>query len=310
VTGGARLLAACLAVVALAAARPACAQLSVPAKGTGAMTFQWQTVTDHYHLNGHGDRVDAGHITAHTALLRVDYGVTERMALTFAAPYVAKKYVGPFPHNPDPFNDDDGDHEHIGTIDDGDYHSGWQDFTIGARWRWLERPWLVTPFVNYSWPSHDYVWFAHSALGSRQKRLQLGIAAGRQFGPLLTNLYVQGSYSYTFVEPVLGIDVDYSTLNGEVGWFFNPTFSMRALVTYRKTHGGLDFPFDFPPPRDTELFLHHDQVQRVDYVNYGIGAKWRVGARTTIDATWMTTYWGENGHAIHNSVTLAVTRSF
>jgi hypothetical protein len=297
------------ALVAALAAAPACAQLSVPAKGEGALTATWQTVHDHYHLNGRGDLLDAGHITAQSVQLRLDYGLTDRLALSVTAPFMEKKYEGPFPHNPGPFDPEEADHEHIGVIDDGDFHGGWQDVGVGLRWRWKDRPWAITPFVTYSQPSHDYVFFAHSALGTRQKKLALGVNVGRQFGPRFQRLYAQGSYSYTFVEEVQDISVDFSTLTGEVGYFFTPRWSGRFFVVYRKTHGGLDFPFDFPSRTD-ELFLHHDQVQRIDYLNYGFGAGYRINDRWSLNGNWMTTYWGENGHAIHNAVSVGITRSF
>jgi hypothetical protein len=298
-----------LAAALLLAAAPAHAQLSVPGKGEGALTATYQYVGDHYHLTGHGDKVSAGKITGQSLQLRLDYGLTSRLAVSVTAPYMLKRYVGPNPHNPDPFNHDD-DHEHIDRIDTGDYHGGWQDLGVGLRYRWRDRPWTITPFVSYSQPSHDYTYFAHSALGTRQKKLALGVFAGRQFGPRFQRLYAQGSYSYTFVEEVLDIGVDYSTLTGEVGYFFTPRFSGRVFATYRKTHGGLEFPYDFPPPRNTELFLNHDRVQRIDYLNYGVGATWRLGDKYSLGANWMTTGWGENGHAIHNAWTVAITRSF
>ena len=307
--------AAVVAATTLASAG-ANAQLSVPAKGEGALTMTYQYVGDHFHLNGKGEKVAAGKITGQSVQLRLDYGLTSRLAVHVAVPFATKRYVGAFPHNPDPFDPpDDGedhdhdDHEHIGRIDDGDYHGGWQDPSVGLRWRWREKPWAITPFANYSWPSHDYTYFAHAALGTRQRRLALGVTAGRQFGPRFQRLYAQGSYSYTFVEKAFDISVDYSTVTGEVGYFFTPNVSGRVFATYRKTHGGLDFPFDFPSRTD-ELFLNHDRVQRIDYLNYGLGVGWRLNDRYALSANWMTTGWGENGHAIHNAWTVGISRSF
>jgi hypothetical protein len=303
-------IAALLATTSLASGA-ARGQLSVPGKGEGALTATYQYVGDHYHLTGEGVKVSAGKITGQSLQLRLDYGLTSRLAVSVTAPYMIKRYVGPSPHNPDVFDhDDDHDHENIERIDDGEYHGGWQDMGVGLRWRWRDRPWAVTPFVAYSWPSHDYTYFAHSALGTRQKRLALGVFFGRQFGPRFPRLYAQGSYSYTFVEEVFDISVDYSTVTGEVGYFFTPNVSGRVFATYRKTHGGLEFPSDFPPPRNTELFLNHDRVQRVDYLNYGLGVGYRVNDRWSLSANWMTTGWGENGHAIHNAWTVGISRSF
>ena len=299
-----------LALVTACAAAPASAQLWVPDKGAGAVALSYQHVVDHTHLDGNGNEFSPGIMEADTLLLRVDYGLTDRLAVHVAAPLSRKRYIGPGPHNPDPFNnDDDHDHEHVERLDDGEWHGGWQDPAIGVRWRWKDRLWRVTPFATYSWPSHDYTYFAHAAIGTRQKRLALGVAAGRQFGPSLPKLYFTGTYSYTFIEEVLDVSVDYSNLNLELGWFFTPRLSARAMLMLRKTHGGLDIPTDFPD-RTSELFLHHDQIQRVDYVNWGVGASWSFAERWNLSATWYTTGWGENGHKIHNAVGIGVSRTF
>jgi hypothetical protein len=302
------------------------AQLWVPEKGAGAVGVAYQYAVDHTHLDGNGDDFSPGNMASHSLQLRVDYGLTDRLALHVAAPWISKRYVGPGPHNPDPFEPhalaaprrigpahDGGHEEDIAFLDDGDWHGGWQDLGIGLRLRWIEprpgKPWTVTPFATYAWPSHDYTYFAHAAIGSRQKRLAIGATAGRQFGPRFQNLFFQGTYSYTHVEEVLGIRPNYSSLNLDVGYHFTPRFNARLQVMLRKTHGGLDIPFDFPD-RTSELFLHHDQIQRVDYANWGVGASWQFGRRYSLSASWYTTAWGENGHKVHNGVGLGITRTF
>jgi hypothetical protein len=209
--------------------------------------------------------------------------------------------------------DHPGDGEDIDRLDDGEWHGGWQDFGVGLRLRWIEprpgQPWGVTPFVIYQWPSHDYTFFAHAAIGSRQKRLIVGATAGRQFGPRFQKLFVQAQYSYSFVEEILDVNTNNSSLNLDLGYHFTPRFSARAMLMLRKTHGGLDIPTDFPD-RTSELFFHHDQIQRVDYVNWGLGANYAISERYSVAANWYTTLWGENGHKIHNAVGVGITRKF
>ena len=322
--GGVRLFAPAALLLAALLATPAHAQLAVPAKGEGYVSASYQVVTDHYHLLWNGDKADAGHIKAHSAQLRIDYGLTDRLAVNFSVPYIYKRYVGDFPHNTDPFEPHaaaavarapggvlpmhDGE-EHIDVLDDGDFHGSWQDWQVGVRWRWRDWPWALTPFATYSQPMRDYTWFAHAAPGTHQRKLALGLAAGHHFGPRWPKLYAQAAYSYTFVEEVLDIPVDFSTLYVEAGWFVTPTVSVRGFASYRKTHGGLDFPIDFPS-RTNELWFNHDRVQRIDYLNVGLGASWNVTPRWTVAGDWFTTAWGENGHAIHNAVIVSVSRAF
>jgi hypothetical protein len=307
------------------ASLPVSAQLFVPAQGEGSVSATIQVVTDHWHLTDRGDRAGQSNITSNSVFLKLDYGLTDRLAVTLNVPYVQKRFRAPPggapAHDPDPFNHhhDGHEHEHVEELDDGQFHGHWQDWGVGVRFAWLKDPLMVTPFLNYSWPSHDYTFFAHAAPGTRQKRTQLGIAVGRPFGPPWIDTYAQASYSYTLVEKVLGISVNYSTLHLEMGHHFNDRFSGRLFFTYRKTHGGLDFPSDFPwrgsspAPEDAavrERFLNHDRIQRIDYLNAGLGLAWRVDARHALSLDYLNTLWGENGHEIHNAVSLGLYRSF
>ena len=303
------------------------AQLYVPPKGSGLISANLQAVTDHWHLDYQGNEVGPARITTNTLVLKFEYGLTDNLAVNLTAPYTEKKFRasagGAPPHDPDPFNhghdEHDHEHEHVERLDDGAFHGHWQDWGVGLRYRLRTEPLAVTAFANYSWPSHDYTFFAHAAPGTGQKRTQIGIAAGRPFGPPWINTYIQGSYSYTFVEKVLDLSVNYSTLNLELGYHFTPRLTGRAFATYRKTHGGLDFPVDFPwrgstpiPDDDAlvELFLNHDRIQRVDYLNGGVGLAWQFDDNYSLSLDYLQTLWGENGHKIHNAVSLGIYRTF
>ncbi len=301
------------------------AQLYTPPQGKGTVAATVQVVTDHWHLDYQGNRNGAARITANSLFLKFDYGLTDRLAATLNAPYIQKRFKtvrgGAPAHNPDSFNDghDDHEHEHIERLDDGTFHGHWQDWGVGLRYRWLDEPFTVTPFFNYSWPSHDYEFYAHAAPGTQQNRTQVGVAVGRPFGPPWINTYAQASYSYTLVEKVLDISTNYSTLNLELGHHFSEKFSGRVFFTYRKTHGGLNFPVDFPwrgsapAPDDAAIvarWLNHDRIQRVDYLNGGIGLAWQFDQRHSLTLDYLKTLWGENGHEIHNAVALSVYRGF
>ena len=302
---------------------PAAAQVNVPRRGQGAFSLMGQVVTDHTHLDYRGNEVGPARITTQSLQLRLDYGITDRLAVSAAAPYLRKRFVavpnGAPAHNTEPFHDHVHGEGDLDPLDDGDYHGHWQDFAVGLRYRWRETSVAITPFVMYGWPSHDYTFFAHAAPGTRQTRLALGTFVGRRFAPPWENTYLQGYYSYTFVEETLGIKPNYSTLYLELGHYFNERFGARLHATYRKTHEGLDFPVDFPwrgappVPEDehlVELYFNHDRITRIDYLNLGLGASYSINERYGLSLDWMTTAWGENGHKIHNAVTFGLYRSF
>lgn len=315
-----------LGAALLACAADGAAQLYVPGQGEGSVSVQAQVVTDHTHFDYRGNEIGESRISTQSLQLKLDYGLTDRLALSASAPYLRKRFVrvpGGAPPHEDTFGHGDHDHEHAGfdfeDLDDNQYHGHWQDFSVALRYRWIDAPVAITPFVSYGWPSHDYTFYAHAAPGTRQNRFTLGSFLGRRFGPPWQNTYLQGYYSYTFVEEVLGIKPNYSTLYLELGHAFNERWGARLHATYRKTHEGLDFPVDFPwrgaapAPEDLalqELFFHHDRIQRVDYLNLGLGGSYALSERYSLSLDWMTTAWGENGHKIHNAVTLGLYRSF
>jgi hypothetical protein len=98
---------------------------------------------------------------------------------------MASKYNGSLPHQL--------------PIDNGNYHGGTQDFRIGLQYNVRRRPATLTPFVTVVIPIRDYTFFAHSAVGTHQPELDLGLAVGGRFERWLPNAYYQATYSYGIV---------------------------------------------------------------------------------------------------------------
>ena len=292
----------------------ACAQAWVPARGSGSIQLGYKREVAKHHLDFRGERFSPGDITSESLVMTLEYGITDRLAVTASLPHVRKRYVGAAPHRPDLLEDghDDHDHDHehgIEKIDNGDYHGGWQDFGLKLRYNVRAEPFSITPFVALNYPTNDYVFFGHSAIGTHQQSLQLGVDVGRVFGAPFQNLYAQASYGYSFVEENDGVDVDRSNLTLELGYLFAPRVTGRLLLVGQKVHGGLDFPIDYPS-RSDERFLHHDQTMRIDYVLGGAGLDYRLGEEWLVSGSWGKTLWGENGHEVHHVVLVALTRSF
>ena len=181
-----RLLCAFLAIPSAVLAQ---AWLSPKGEGTVSLSYQNQFVADHVFENG--DAHDIGHILSHALTLDVDYSITGNLAVRVALPFVAGKYYGPAPHQL--------------PMDNGIYHSSFQDFTTDVRYRLTKRRVAITPFFRAVIPSNSYTYFAHSAAGRDQREYHLGTNFGRRLNPLIPKAYVQAQYSYAFVERVLGI---------------------------------------------------------------------------------------------------------
>jgi hypothetical protein len=82
---------------------------------------------------------------------------------------------------------------------------------------------------------------------------------------------VHARYTYSFVQPLLGIQLDRSSADFEVGYAINPTVSVRALGNWLFTHGGIGF---LEAADDPFLFLSHDRMLA--------GRYWHLGGATTI----------------------------
>lgn len=279
------------------------AQAWLPEKGHGSFSVAYQDLYIHYHTDSHGDKSVPGTIDNHSVFLDFDYGLSDRWALSIGLPYKSNRYRGA-PHPP--VIDDHGEN----FIDDGDYHDGWANWNLSLRYQWRDGPWAITPFVSYGSPSHDYSTYAHSAFGTGQTRFEVGINTGHRFGPPMQNVYFYGSYGYSMMEVVDHRRVNHSTLTLELSYFLTPRVSARLLMVGQKTHNGLDFPADYPPPRNGDYFFHHDQNVRNDFVNVGVGLNYQHNDRYGLFANYGQTLWGENAHLIDSAVTVGISRNF
>lgn len=278
--------------------------VTVPGDGRGHWTFALQNQFIEEHTTPTGERVLAGTITTNSAYLNFDYGLTDRWAITVGLPYKTSKYVGNRGHDPSVLDDDHGH----GFIDDGDFHSGWQDASLGIRYAWIRDKWMVTPYLNTGTPLRDYTTFGHAAVGTGQWRVELGVSAGRQFTGRLHNLYFVGGLSYTFLEPT-DRTVNHATLTGELGWFINEKWSVHANFAKQKTFNGFDFPQDFPNFHD-DHFYYHDMNLRNDFLNVGLGVDWQATDRDRLFLTQGHTVHGENTHIIKYVLTLGYSHGF
>jgi hypothetical protein len=298
-----------LAVLALsfAFAGSAAAQTQswVPGKGHGSVSVAYQDLFVATHTLSDGTPGFPGTIDSHSVFLGFDYGLTDRLAISVGLPYKSNRFVGPGVHNPATLYDDHGE----SVIDDGDFHSGWQNWNVALRYLWKDEGLHVVPYVSYGSPSHDYTTFAHAALGTGQQFLEFGVNIGRRFEPPRQNLYFHAGLSYSVMEKVEARRVNHATLNAELGYFFTPRLSASVLATFQRTYNGYDFPEDYPNQRD-EHFFHHDQDLRNDFNNYGAALSFQATPRTGLFLTYGHTGWGENTHLIDHSWTLGVSRQF
>jgi hypothetical protein len=266
-------------------------------KGEGTVSLSYQNVFVRNHIWSTGDAHDTGHILSHAATLDVDYSLTDRLAASVALPYVASKYYGPKPHQL--------------PIDDGTYHPAFQDFTAGLRYNLSRRPVVLTPFFKAVIPSHNYQYFAHSALGRDQREFHLGANLGRRLDPVVPNAFVQARYSYAFVERVLGIAPNRSNAEFQVGYFLTPRLSLLGTGQWTHSHSGLDLSFGvFQSGLTADQYPHHDQIARSSLLDLGGGAAYAVNGSLEMFLSVARSVEGRNGHLHAAVVTVGLSRTF
>lgn len=231
------------------------AQAWLPEKGEGSLTLSYQRISFSGHFATDGVRVDRRQSRANNAVFEFEYGITGKTALSISIPYIASKYSG----LQEPFTPV--------FVDDRTYHGTLQDFRFELRQNIANNPVVLTPFIAAVVPSHKYETIGEAAPGHHLFEFHTGVTAGRFLDPFLPRAYVHGRYTYAFVEKDLGVPLNRSNIDVDIGYFVTSSLSLRVLANLQRTHGGLRFPeIDTP-----ELFRHHDRLLRANFFHLGGG---------------------------------------
>lgn len=298
------------AFLAACSAAPVGAQAWLPPKGEVSLSLGYGSVFVNKHYLGSpdnpGDNVesDYGHIRSQNFEIALDYGLSDRFAASIALPYILAKYYGTPGQNFFP---------HTIPNDDGGYHGTFQDYKFSLAYQALRGPVAVAPFFSAVIPSHSYTYFAHSAVGKDLREYLVGSSFGARLDQLLPGSYAELTYSYAFVERVLGIHHDRSNAFLELGYFLTPSLSVRAIGSGVYTHGGLVFgdPTSAGPPvASNPVFLHHDQIDHESGIDAGGGLSYVLTGSTEVYASYLTQLQGRGGHKIKDAFSFGVTYSF
>jgi len=295
--------AALASAIVLAGAELARAQAFMPPKGEGTVSLVAQDALVRKHLVNF-TAYDRGHMRWQSLIVDATYGVSDRVAVSVSVPYVRSKYYGPFPHQRRP---DDPDYRV--SPDDGAYHSTLQDFHFAVRYGLKRDGLMITPYAGTIQPSHDYEYFAHSAVGRNLRQLEVGTYVARVLDPILPGAFVQARIAQAFLPSVLDIGRSQTHLDVEWGYFVTPSVRVYGLSAGQVTHGGVDISpasRDWPYP----LWSHHDQIGRENFLNLGAGAAVDLSDSIAVFGTGLRTVGGRNTHAMDYSFSLGVTYTF
>lgn len=270
---------------------PALAQAWLPSEGSSGFAFDYSDVLNKKHYNRFGDEVDVGHTDVQIYNFSASYSPSDRIALSASLPFVRTRHRGA----------NGGGHDT--GIDDGSWRATVTDLQLMASFQATGGPVALAPYVGLLIPTHDYTTFGHAAPGRGLEELWLGFYAGASLHSWVPRTYVQLRGNYAFVEEVAGISHDRSNATFEIGYYLNPTWSIRAILSSQWTHGGIDVPV----PVDAPLFPFHDQLAAEEFVSVGAGGSWVINARISAYGLYMQTVEGTNGHKVDHRLSVGIS---
>ena len=260
-------------------------------QGVGAVTLAYQYVDNTGHRMTDGFLRRSGQSVTQAALFETEYGVTDRLSASFGIPYVWAKYTGALPPR-----------SRLPVDACKCWHSGFQDFAVTARYRLGTDSIAFTPHVRYVFPSHDYRYRGEAVIGRNLDEFQVGASAGVRLPGALSRGSVQASYTYSFVEKPVDVEINRSNLFFDVGYAPTRRLYARVGANWQNTHGGLRAgsltgrPFFPPGEYNTPQYIEHgDRIGRVKYWQVGGGISYDVGP-ADVFASLSSYVWGRDAH--------------
>jgi len=288
----------------LALPAPVAAQTAwVPVAGEGHVSAAFQHLEFDGHFDADGGSLDGVAASrSHLAIFEVEYGLTERVALTARLPYIASKFTGT---DDEPimilirerYEDYRRAHPEAPadtSLDTGNYYATFQDVGLALRYNVWNRGLTITPVIGLTFPSHHYRTIGEASPGQDRTALHTGINLGRLLDPFAPNVYVHGRYTYSFVQRISGIRLDRSSAELEAGYAITPIVSVRGLLNWMKTHGGIGFEEAY---EDLALFLTHDRLLAGRYWHVGAGATVSLTDSIDLDAAVLSMRKGADTHS-------------
>jgi hypothetical protein len=282
---------------------PLWGQAFPPNKGEIDLALGYQYLSVRNHSYSHGEARAFGHIRNLGVGGDVTFGLTDCASIRIGLPLVLGKYVGQFPHP--------------NSEDDGTYHAGFSDFNASFRYNLTRAPLFLTPEFTAIVPSHDYVTFAHSAIGRDLREFRVGINAGRRLDPFLPRAVVSVRGYYSFVERILGFHHNIIGGDWEFDYILNPHLIVLGLGTFQYTQGGIEWPCCLTLPQSVaagvftpEQVPHHDQILATRYQQVGGGLSVPVGDSLNLYGSVLTALYYENGHRTFLALNLGVSYTF
>ena len=269
------------------------AQAWLPDRGTISASLVHNDIENNDHFLPNGDEVDVGHTRSFSDAFSLAYSPSNRWLFSVGIPYVSARYHG--------------DHPHVGvTIDDGNYRGTFTDLRAELHFQALQEPFALAPYVALVIPVHDYPTLGHAGPGRHLDERWIGFFAGKSLDQWLPRTYVQGRYSFAFVQKLDNVSHNRSNLELEVGYFFDSRWSIRALAAWQRTHGGIEVPV----PPSSPHYRNHDRLAAERFFQLGAGLAFGWSNNASAFLVYKKALSGANGHRLNNGFTMGFAYGF
>lgn len=285
-------------------------------KGHGSISIGYQsTLADGLKVN-HETTLPSGSVRSRGIHLDLDYNFADNWSAHFGVPFISNRYNGGAPHCPTnvPMQCQHApvlSHQHPESqfLDDGNFHSTWQDWAFGVAYHTNMGNYLITPSITAYIPTHDYTFFANAAVGQDLWKLEFAVSLAHQFD--FSNLYYRVGYGYVLAEQTLGASINHSRLNLELGYFVNEKLSVR-LFGIGKVGDGFSAGELIPLTngQTNDYWYHHDQISEHNYFGVGVGFDYALGDRYTVSASVQKLVWGQSVFDFKYAAEARLTRAF
>ena len=283
------------------------AQAWLSPQGDGTVSILYQYNIDRLHTFSDGRTKDRGHTYFQAVVLNTDFSITDRLAVSVGLPYIAGKYVGPFPHLLVR-----GKPSTAIAVDNGDYQGGFQDFRLNVRYALTQHDLKITPFFQATIPSHAYPSFGHAAIGFNESEYRVGVNVGRRLNPILPKAFVQGQYSFG-MSPEVAANIAPKRSYGELqlGYLLNRHITFQGSTALTYSHNGIDFDYNlFPNNLTQEQYLNHDRIARSTLLDASGSIAYQVNRSTNFFLSVDHSFYGMNGHLRYLVTTVGFTKAF
>ncbi len=283
------------------------AQAWLSPQGDGTVSVLYQYNIDRLHVFDDGRTKDKGHTYFDAVIVNTDFSLTDRLAVSVGLPYVEAKYVGSSPHllvRGDPSTEV--------AVDNGDFHGGFQDFSLNVRYALTRRALKITPLFQVTLPSHDYPTLGHAAIGVDETEYRVGVNVGRRLNPILPKAFVQGQYAFGMT-PLVAAGIAPKRSYGELqlGYLLNRHITLQGSSVLTWSHNGLDFDYNlFPNNLTDEQYLNHDRISKTILLDAGGTIAYQVNRSTNFFLSVGHSFYGTNGHLRFLVTTVGFTKAF